>query len=217
MNKIDEQLARILVYSEIKSLLSDITNVNLRKITSRAKKVYVLFEGIGIDKIQATYKSSTDDTDECQKMISMTNHHTHVTESSEVSVLTYVSNSSDLINSPVILYNARTPYINVALKEYPYLSLYNSDRHNDAYEFKNSGLCPGCEKEHNKGNVVSRCIKDSYYIKYQSLPNEKKIKINVLPEMILSITPQASYDDEEIEDDLTVFGSMIRNIRQLSI
>ena len=30
---------------------------------------------------------------------------------------------------PVIPYDARAPYINVALKEYPYLSLYNSDRH----------------------------------------------------------------------------------------
>jgi hypothetical protein len=97
--------------------------VNLRKITSRAKKIYILFEGIGIDKIQAvtysasaisslieiqiqgiiscfpkTYKSSTDDTDECQKMISVTNHHAHVTESSEISVptapLTRISNSS---------------------------------------------------------------------------------------------------------------------------
>ena len=109
-NKIDDQSARTLVYSEIKSLLPDITDVNLRKITSRAKKVYILFEGIGIDKIQAvtysasaisslieiqiqgiiscfpkTYKSSTDDTDECQKMISVTNRHAHVTESSEVS------------------------------------------------------------------------------------------------------------------------------------
>ncbi|POG63592.1 hypothetical protein GLOIN_2v544741 [Rhizophagus irregularis DAOM 181602=DAOM 197198] len=108
-NKIDDQSARTLVYSEIKSLLPDITDVNLRKITSRAKKVYVLFEGIGIDKIQAvtysasaisslieiqiqgiiscfpkTYKSSTDDTDECQKMISVTNRHAHVTESSEI-------------------------------------------------------------------------------------------------------------------------------------
>ena len=68
-------------------------------------------------------------------------------------------------NSLVIPYEPRAPYTNVALKEYPYLSLYNSDKHNDAYEFKNSGLCPGCEKEHNKGKVVGRCIKGSYYIK----------------------------------------------------
>ncbi|PKY56466.1 hypothetical protein RhiirA4_476785 [Rhizophagus irregularis] len=53
-------------------------------------------------------------------------------------------------NSLVIPYDARAPYINVALKKYPYLSLFNSDIHNDRYEFKNSGLCPGCGKKHNK-------------------------------------------------------------------
>src|SRR5205814_8715715 len=84
-------------------------------------------------------------------------------------------------NSLVIPYEPRAPYTNVALKEYPYLSLYNSDKHNDAYEFKNSGLCPGCEKEHSKGKVVGRCIKGSYYIKCRSSPNEKEIKINAPP------------------------------------
>src|SRR6266496_3041781 len=116
-------------------------------------------------------------------------------DSVEVSVSTapiHVSNSSGPVNSPVIPYEARAPYINVALKEYPYLSLYNSDRHNDAYEFKNSGLCPGCGKEHNKGKVVGRCIKGSYYIKCRSSPNEKEIKINALLEMISSVTHQAS-------------------------
>src|SRR5436190_1983383 len=57
--KDDNQSARTIVYNEIKSLLPDITNVNLRKITSRAKKVYILYEGIGIDKIsQITYSAS---------------------------------------------------------------------------------------------------------------------------------------------------------------
>ena len=63
---------------------------------------------------------------------------------------------------------------------------------NDRYEFKNSSLCPGCEKEYNKGKVVSRCIKGSYYIKCQSSSNEKEIKINALSDIISSITPQAS-------------------------
>ncbi|CAI2195413.1 11575_t:CDS:1, partial [Funneliformis geosporum] len=30
-----------------------------------------------------TYKSSIDDTDECQKIIRVTNYHVHMTESSE--------------------------------------------------------------------------------------------------------------------------------------
>ena len=73
---------------------------------------------------------------------------------SKVRIPIALTNSSVPVNSPVISYDACASYINVTLKEYPYLSLYNSDRHNDAYEFKNSGLCPGCEKEHNKGKVV---------------------------------------------------------------
>ncbi|EXX60427.1 hypothetical protein RirG_179900 [Rhizophagus irregularis DAOM 197198w] len=81
------------------------------------------------------------------------------------------TNSSVSVNSSVIPYDARAPYINVTLKEYPYLSLYNSDRHNDRYEFKSSGLYSGCEKEHNKGKFLS---------------NEKEIKINAPSEMISS-------------------------------
>jgi hypothetical protein len=51
-NGIDDKSARTLVYSEIKLLLPDITDVNLRKITFRAKKIYILFDGIGINRIQ---------------------------------------------------------------------------------------------------------------------------------------------------------------------
>src|SRR6266480_1841447 len=78
---------------------------------------------------------------------------------------------------PVIPYDA---YINVVLKEYPYLSLYNSGRIQDRYEFKNSGMCPGCEKEHNKGELVDRLIDDSYNIKCLSSSRGKEIKINAL-------------------------------------
>ncbi|CAG8542067.1 10075_t:CDS:2 [Paraglomus occultum] len=59
MDKIDDKSARTLVYDEIKSLLPDVTDVNLRKITFRAKRVYILFKGIGIDKIsQVSYSAS---------------------------------------------------------------------------------------------------------------------------------------------------------------
>src|SRR5437660_6290402 len=51
-NGVDDKSARTLVYSEIKLLLPDITDVNLRKITFRAKKIYILFDGIGINRIQ---------------------------------------------------------------------------------------------------------------------------------------------------------------------
>ncbi|CAG8757252.1 24100_t:CDS:2, partial [Racocetra persica] len=98
-NNIDDQSARTIVYNEIKSLLSDITDINLRKITSRAKKVYILYEGIGIDKIsQITYSASAisslkdnqiqniindfpKTTDmSCQKVIGMTNCHAYISD-----------------------------------------------------------------------------------------------------------------------------------------
>ncbi|CAG8480255.1 3286_t:CDS:2 [Gigaspora rosea] len=52
MKNINDQSARTLVYNEIKFLLPDITDVNLRQKTFRAKKIYTLFTGIGIDKIK---------------------------------------------------------------------------------------------------------------------------------------------------------------------
>ncbi|CAG8723847.1 7870_t:CDS:1 [Cetraspora pellucida] len=98
-NNIDDQLARTIVYNEIKSLLPNITDVNLRKITSRAKKVYILYEGIGIDKIsQITYSASAisslknnqiqniindfpKTTDmSCQKVIGVTNCHAYMSD-----------------------------------------------------------------------------------------------------------------------------------------
>jgi hypothetical protein len=126
-----------------------------------------------------------------KKMISIINHHMHITEFSEVSAsisLTHISNSLGSVNIPVILYNACAYYINVAFKEYLYLSLYNSNKYNDAYEFKNLGLCLGCEKEHNKEKIVGRYIKGSYYIKCQFSLYKKEIKINASPEIISLIT-----------------------------
>ena len=52
---------------------------------------------------------------------------------SKVRILITPTNSSVLVNSLIIPYDACAFYINVTLKEYPYLSLYNSDRHNDEY------------------------------------------------------------------------------------
>ncbi len=42
----------MLIYSKIKCLLFNITNINLYKITFRNKKIYILFDRIGINRIQ---------------------------------------------------------------------------------------------------------------------------------------------------------------------
>ncbi|CAG8679005.1 7164_t:CDS:2 [Funneliformis mosseae] len=53
-------------------------------------------------------------------------------------------------NILIILYDSHAFYINVTLKEYLYLFLFNNNRHNDGYEFKNFSLCPEYKKKHNK-------------------------------------------------------------------
>src|SRR3954465_11312442 len=76
----------------------------------------------------------------------------HVSSKPQTSSYISARNSE---TSEVIPYDARASYINMTLKEYSYLSLYNSNRHNDEYEFKSSGLYSECEKEHNKEKAVS--------------------------------------------------------------
>jgi hypothetical protein len=50
----------LVLYSEIKPLFPDITDVNLYKITFKAKKIYILFDRIGINRIQIiSYSAST--------------------------------------------------------------------------------------------------------------------------------------------------------------
>ncbi|CAG8771725.1 26806_t:CDS:1, partial [Gigaspora margarita] len=106
INKIDDQSARTLVYNEIKALLPNISDVNLRQRTFRAKKIYTLLMGIGIEKIQAitcsasaissltdnqiqdiincfSKNSNVDDSSvKYQEMIGVTNCNAHVTEPS---------------------------------------------------------------------------------------------------------------------------------------
>jgi len=164
--------------------------------TEISKLTYLQIQNVINQVISKTVLSENDQN----HVISKTNQ-TNASTKSEVSVLIISSQDSNFSSdsskiSPdnllIIPYDACAPYINVALKEYPYLFLYNSDRHNDTYEFKNSGLCSRCEKKHDKGKVVSRDIKGFYYIKCWSSLCEKEIKINDSPEMISSITSQTS-------------------------
>ncbi|CAG8763831.1 7065_t:CDS:1, partial [Cetraspora pellucida] len=58
-SKVKIKTARSLVYKEVKQLLPDITDANLRQKTLRARKIYNLFNGIGIKKIeQVTYSAN---------------------------------------------------------------------------------------------------------------------------------------------------------------
>ncbi len=91
-------------------------------------------------------------------------------------------NSLGSINMLIIPYDARVLYINVVLKEYPYLFLYNSGKFQNKYVFKNLSMYLKCEKKHNKEKVISWLIDDSYNIKCLFSLHEKEIKVNALPE-----------------------------------
>ena len=57
-------------------------------------------------------------------------------------------------------------------------------------------MCPGCGKEHDKGELVGRIIDDSYNIKCLFSSCEKEIKINASPKIEESIpTTPNNYDD----------------------
>ncbi|CAG8579495.1 1119_t:CDS:2, partial [Ambispora gerdemannii] len=93
----------------------------------------------------------------------------------------------------VIPYDSCASYINTVLKEYLYLSLRHSDEFNDCYEFNDSGVCPGCEKEHSKGyvfGIVGQCRNGSYYVKCQNSLHEKEISEVGTAKMSISSTFQ---------------------------
>ncbi|CAG8604332.1 5490_t:CDS:2, partial [Diversispora eburnea] len=57
--KVKIKTAKSLVYKEVKQLLPDTTDANLRQKTLRARKIYNLFNAIGIEKIeQVTYSAN---------------------------------------------------------------------------------------------------------------------------------------------------------------
>src|SRR5438046_2551072 len=59
INKVKINTAKQQVYQEVKKLLPDISDVNLHQQLSRARKLYKLFNAIGVEKIkQVTYSAN---------------------------------------------------------------------------------------------------------------------------------------------------------------
>ncbi|CAG8635247.1 107_t:CDS:1 [Diversispora eburnea] len=57
-NKVDKKKVTSLLYHKIKQFLSDITNVNLRHIILKARKIRTLFSVVGIEKIKQVLYSA---------------------------------------------------------------------------------------------------------------------------------------------------------------
>ncbi|CAG8782557.1 7389_t:CDS:2, partial [Gigaspora rosea] len=99
INKIDDQTTRMLVYYEIKTLLSDITDVNLRQKTFIAKKIYILLTGIGIEQVRAMTSSASAVSSLTDNQIQdIINCFSKKSTKTEISALSKKVSSEDIIN-----------------------------------------------------------------------------------------------------------------------
>ncbi|CAB5207664.1 unnamed protein product [Rhizophagus irregularis] len=149
-NKKAYELVSEQIYDEMLQHFSEVSCVNLRRKPQLTKPIYILFSKIGENKIMQIKSYSANKlsklTDMQIDIIKTTlrekNSRTHVTSEmitsdatapakSKVRIPIAPTNSSVPVNSPVIPYDAHAPYINMTLKEYLYLFLYNSNKHND--------------------------------------------------------------------------------------
>jgi hypothetical protein len=191
-NGVDDKLARTLVYSEIKPLLPDITDVNLRKITFRAKKIYILFDGIGINRIQIIscsasaisnlydnqiqniindFPKKATNTDDVGYEDSVSNWNGHVTsktnkteiQANPLGVSTLANVLSASQSKPTY---DRTYFLNKTLDYYPNLYREFSSENFDYYGITDETSCPLCKLNHgDEESIEGRYKTGSYFIK----------------------------------------------------
>ena len=191
-NGVDDKSARILVYSKIKPLLPDITDVNLRKITFRAKKIYILFDGIGINRIQIIscsasaisnlydnqiqdiindFPKKATNTDDVGYEDSVPNWNGHVT--SEANKTEIQANPLGVSTSANVLSASqskpsydRTYFLNKTLDYYPNLYREFSSENFDYYGITDETSCPLCKLDHgDEESIEGRYKTGSYFIK----------------------------------------------------
>uniref|UniRef100_U9V0D0 Uncharacterized protein n=1 Tax=Rhizophagus irregularis (strain DAOM 181602 / DAOM 197198 / MUCL 43194) TaxID=747089 RepID=U9V0D0_RHIID len=188
-NGVDDKSARTLVYSEIKPLLPDITDVNLRKITFRAKKIYILFDGIGINRIQIISCSASaisnlydnqiqdiiDDfpkkatnTDDEDSVPNWNRHVTLKTNKTEIQADPLgVSTSANVLSTSQSkpTYD-RSYFRNKTLDQYPNLCREFSSENFDYYGITGETSCPLCSLDHDdEESIEGRYKSGSYFIK----------------------------------------------------
>ncbi|CAG8649454.1 8596_t:CDS:1, partial [Diversispora eburnea] len=104
-NKVSKKKATSLVYHEIKQLLPDITDANLRHIILKARKIRTLFSAVGVEKIkQVSYSANAISGLSYTQIHNIIEHVTNFKKSSVPSGLTKLSDAkvSESPTSPIL-------------------------------------------------------------------------------------------------------------------
>ncbi|GET51212.1 hypothetical protein GLOIN_2v1790949 [Rhizophagus irregularis DAOM 181602=DAOM 197198] len=194
-NNISDQMARTQIYDEMELYLPGKKREYLRKMTQKAKNIYTLFKGIGIDKIGVVTSSAdaisrltdaqiqniinlyTDELTKSQKLIGVNNcSHTRGLPA-EVPAFSQPNAPSEMISSDMSQANVpstsqsnptydRAYFRNKALDQYPNLYREFSSEKFDYYGITDETPCPLCKLDHDdEEGIEGRYEARSYFIK----------------------------------------------------
>ncbi|CAG8619478.1 610_t:CDS:2 [Gigaspora rosea] len=150
-NNISDQMARTQIYDEMELYLPGKKREYLRKMTQKAKNIYTLFKGIGIDKI-GVVTSSADAI-------------SRLTDAQILNIINELTKSQKLIGTNVRSQSKptydRSYFCNKTLGQYPTLYREFSSEKFDYYGITDETSCPLCKLEHGdeesveeKGNMT---------------------------------------------------------------
>ena len=176
---VKKKTATSMVYQEIKQLLPDITDVNLRQKILRARKLYKLFNTLGIEKIkQVSYSADAILSLNYQQIQNIIDYVNSVTSSHNETVKilhdqNYVISKINLINTYIPLKTPQskptydlTYFHNKTLDQYSNLYREFSSENFDYYGVTDKTLCPLCKLDHDdEESIEGRYKTGSYFIK----------------------------------------------------
>ncbi len=186
---VKKKTATSMVYQEIKQHLPEITDVNLRQKILRARKLYKLFNTLGLEKIkQVSYSADAISSLNYQQIQNIIDYVNSVTSSHNETVkilhdqshvtLKTVSQENDQIKAEIsTLANIlsasqsnstcdRFYFRNKTLDQYPNLYREFSSENFDYYGITNETSCPLCSLDHDdEESIEGRYKARSYFIK----------------------------------------------------
>jgi hypothetical protein len=173
---VKKKTATSMVYQEIKQLLPEITGVNLRQKILRARKLFKLFNTLGLVKIsQVSYSADAISSLSYPQIQSIIDHVNSIA-CSTVKNLHDQSNVTSKINLTNTYIPPKAPqykptydrsyFRNKTLDQYPNLYREFSSENFDYYGIADETSCPLCKLDHNdEESIEGRYKAESYFIK----------------------------------------------------